>query len=216
CYRHGAPRDLRPLPTRRSAELEGGEVGEVGEMRWLIDPLDGTNSFAHGIPIFCVSIGLRGPDGPVLGVIYDPLRDECFSALRGQGAWLNDRPCRVSSVPRLGEAMLATGFPYERRTIIDNNSAAAAMFLRRAQGLRRLGSAALDMAYVACGRFDGLWEWGVKPWDIGAGLLLVKEAGGRLTNYAGRPVDDLRQNRQNVVASNGLIHDEMLAVLAQI
>jgi|CZCB01.1.fsa_nt_gi myo-inositol-1(or 4)-monophosphatase len=195
---------------------EGGEVGEVSEMRWLIDPLDGTNSFAHGIPIFCVSIGLRGPDGPVLGVIYDPLRDECFSALRGQGAWLNDRPCRVSSVPRLGEAMLATGFPYERRTIIDNNSAAAAMFLRRAQGIRRLGSAALDMAYVACGRFDGLWEWGVKPWDIGAGLLLVKEAGGRLTNYAGRPVDDLRQNRQNVVASNGLIHDEMLAVLAQI
>lgn len=195
---------------------EGGVAGEVGEMCWLIDPLDGTNSFAHGIPIFCLSIALRAPDGPVLGVIYDPLRDECFSAIRGRGAMLNDRPCHVSDAHRLGQAMLATGFPYERRTIADNNSAAVALFLRRAQGIRRLGSAALDMAYVACGRFDGYWEWGVRPWDIAAGLLLVEEAGGRLTDYAGRPVDDLRQDRLNLVASNSHIHDEMLAALAEL
>lgn len=195
---------------------EGGVSGAQGDLRWLIDPMDGTNNFAHALPMFCTSIALRDPDGPLLGVIYEPLRDECFSAIRGQGAMLNDRPCHVSDVPRLKQSMVATGFPYERQTALDNNGAAVSLFLRRAQGVRRMGAAALDLAYVACGRFDGYWEWGTGPWDIAAGVLLVEEAGGRLTTYAGAPVDELQAAGQNLVASNSLIHDEMLAALREI
>lgn len=195
---------------------EGGVSGAEGELRWLIDPMDGTNNFAHALPMFCTSIALRDANGPLLGVIYEPLRDECFSAVRGQGAMLNDRPCRVSDAPRLSDSMVATGFPYERRTTLDNNAVAAALFLRRAQGVRRMGAAALDLAYVACGRFDGYWEWGTGPWDVAAGVLLVHEAGGRLTTYAGAPFDETQTVGQNLVASNGLIHDEMLAALREI
>lgn len=195
---------------------ESGESGENGSLRWLIDPLDGTNNFAHALPVFCTSIALRDAEGPLLGVIYDPLRDECFSAVRGQGAALNGQPLHVSDAPKLMQGMLGTGFPYVRQTTTDNNAEAVAHFLRRAQGIRRMGSAAIDLAYVACGRLDGYWEWGINPWDVTAGILLVQEAGGQLSTYAGGPIDELQMERMNVVASNGLIHGEMLDTLADV
>lgn len=195
---------------------ESGESGANGDLRWLIDPLDGTNNFAHALPVFCTSIALRDADGPLLGVIYDPLRDECFSAARGQGAMLNGKPMHVSDVPSLLQSMVGTGFPYVRHTTTDNNAEALELFLRRAQGIRRMGSAAIDLAYVACGRLDGYWEWGINPWDVTAGILLVQEAGGQVSTYAGSVIDELQMERMNVVASNGHIHGEMLAALADV
>ncbi|GAB4473887.1 MAG: inositol monophosphatase family protein [Anaerolineae bacterium] len=181
---------------------------------WLIDPLDGTTNFAHAFPVFAVSIALRDAAGPLVGIIYDPLRDECFSAVRGQGAALNGEPIRVSSVDQLQRSLLATGFPYDRHTAEDNNTAALGVFLRRAQGIRRAGAAAIDLAYVACGRLDGYWEMRLHPWDLAAGVLIVREAGGRITGYrAAAPEEEILSGAQ-VVASNGLIHEEMLAALA--
>jgi myo-inositol-1(or 4)-monophosphatase len=184
--------------------------GSANEWRWIIDPLDGTTNYAHGYPCFCVSLGLEQNGRRELGVIYDPLRDEMFTAERGQGAALNGKRIRVSRTPILSSALLCTGFPYdvrERQEFARHFS----NFVMNAQGVRRDGAAALDLAYVAAGRFDGFWEEGLKPWDVAAGALLVEEAGGRVSNYQDGPLDIFRPP---ILASNGLIHEEMMRVLA--
>ncbi len=179
------------------------------EWRWIIDPLDGTTNYAHGYPCFCVSIGLERAGKIEIGVIYDPARDELFAAERGQGATMNDRRIRVSDVEDLNAAMLCTGFPYNVRER-PNFARDFANFTMNAQAVRRDGSAAIDLAYVACGRFDGFWEDGLNPWDVAAGILLIEEAGGRVTDYSGAPLDIYTAK---VLASNGLIHDAMMRVL---
>lgn len=194
---------------------EGGSTGPDGDLYWVIDPLDGTNNFAHEYPNFTVSIALRDVDGPLLGVVLDPLRSEVFSAARGEGALLNSTPIHASETDHLKQGLLATGFPYERgEDIADINIVAAGRFLRAAQGLRRSGTAALDLAYVACGRLDGYWEMRINPWDVGAGILLVTEAGGQVTDYQGRPGSRMALDGHHLIASNGRIHDEMVEVMA--
>ncbi len=185
-------------------------VAGKSEWRWVIDPLDGTTNYAHGYPCFCVSIALEREGKSEVGVIYDPMRDEVFAAERGSGATLNDRRIRVSNVDDLNAAMLCTGFPYNVRERHDFTRQFA-NFTMAAQAVRRDGSAALDLAYLACGRFDGFWEEGLRPWDIAAGVLLVEEAGGRVSDYKGRP---LELNNPTTLASNGLVHDAMIKVLA--
>jgi myo-inositol-1(or 4)-monophosphatase len=177
---------------------------------WIIDPLDGTTNYAHGYPSFCVSIALEHKGKREIGVVYDPMRDELFSAERGQGAALNERRIKVSSVSNLNAALLCTGFPYDVR---ERNEFARhfANFIMHAQGVRRDGAAALDLAYVACGRFDGFWEEGLKPWDVAAGALLIEEAGGRITTFENAPLDIYKPP---VLASNGLLHESMMRVLA--
>ena len=182
----------------------------IGEPVWLIDPLDGTNNFAHGFPHVGISLALLVEGQPVVGVVHDPLRDETFAATAGGGATLNSRPVCVSGVERLESAFLATGFPYDRRTAPDNNTQRLDHFLRRSLGVRRAGAATLDLAYVACGRLDGFWEVRLQPWDVAAGVLLVREAGGRATDFAGGP-DCV--SGEFIVASNGRIHDQMLRVI---
>ncbi len=194
-------------------EETGGSPWNVPGPIWLVDPLDGTNNFAHGFPHFAVSLGLMVGGELQVGVVYDPLRDELFAAQRGAGATLNGTSIRVSATARLTDAFLATGFGYNRRVAADNNTRMLDCFLRRSQGVRRAGSAALDMAYVACGRFDGYWESYLSPWDLAAGVLLVQEAGGRASDYGGGTAY-LFSGRE-VLVSNGLIHAEMLRVLRE-
>ena len=186
-----------------------GPADSQDEWRWIIDPLDGTTNYAHGYPCFCVSIGLERQGRMEIGVVYDPMRDELFTAERGQGASLNGRSIHVSPVDVLAGALLCTGFPYDVR---ERSEFARhfANFIMNAQGVRRDGAAALDLAYVACGRFDGFWEEGLKPWDVAAGSLLVEEAGGRVSKYDGAP---LSLYNPPILASNGLLHDEMMRVL---
>ena len=180
------------------------------EWRWIIDPLDGTTNYAHGYPCFCVSIGLEHEGRMEIGVIYDPMRDELFTAERGQGAALNGRRITVSPTGNLAGALLCTGFPYDVR---ERSEFARhfANFIMNAQGVRRDGAAALDLAYVACGRFDGFWEEGLKPWDVAAGALMIEEAGGQVSNYAGGP---LSIYDPPILASNGLLHEQMMHVLS--
>jgi myo-inositol-1(or 4)-monophosphatase len=192
---------------------ESGEAVLVGgrrsEWKWIIDPLDGTTNYAHGYPCFCVSIALEHEGVLEVGVVYDPVRDEMFAAERGRGATLNDRRIRVSEVEDLTAAMVCTGFPYNVRERPDFTRDFA-NFTMAAQAVRRDGSAALDLAYVACGRFDGFWEDGLSPWDIGAGMLLIEEARGKVTNFDNEP---LSIYTKKVLATNGLVHDAMLRVL---
>ena len=192
---------------------ESGEAilvgGKRSDWKWIIDPLDGTTNYAHGYPCFCVSIALEHNEELEVGVVYDPMRDEMFAAERGQGATLNDRRIRVSSVEELDRAMLCTGFPYNVRERPDF-ARDFTNFTMSAQAVRRDGSAALDLAYVACGRFDGFWEDGLSPWDIAAGALLISEARGRVTNFQNEP---LNIYTEKVLASNGLVHDAMLKLL---
>ncbi|MEP7288976.1 MAG: inositol monophosphatase family protein [Chloroflexota bacterium] len=206
----------------QSAYPDHGIVGEEGSQikaadasapyYWHVDPLDGTTNFAHGIPHFSTSIALAGPDGlPVVGVIYDPIRDECFHAVKGQGATLNGKPIHVSPESDLSKSTLSTGFPRDRWTNPDNNIEEMVNFLMRARTVSRLGSAALDLCYVAAGRFGGFWEPRIHSWDVMAGLLCVTEAGGRVSNYHGQREGVYEGDE--VVASNGLIHDRMLTVL---
>ncbi|MFO7741456.1 MAG: inositol monophosphatase family protein [Anaerolineae bacterium] len=195
------------------AEESGGdEWREPGPPIWLIDPLDGTNNFAHGFPHVGISLALVEDEQPVVGVIYDPLRGETFAATAGGGATLNDESIRVTEVRDLSEAFLATGFPYDRRVASDNNVQRLDHFLRRSQGVRRAGAAVLDLSYVACGRFDGFWEIRLHPWDVAAGILIVREAGGEVTNFAGG-LDCVSGRR--IVASNGRIHQQMLRVILE-
>ncbi len=178
--------------------------------RWIVDPLDGTTNYAHGYPIFCVSIALERKGRVIAGVVYDPSRDELFWAEEGKGARLNGRKIHGSAVPRLSQALLATGFPYDLRDSDINNLDHFGNFAVRAQAVRRAGSAALDLCYVAAGRFDGYWELKLSLWDWAAARLIVAEAGGKTTDFSGKP---LNVNDRNILASNGKIHREMMAVL---
>src|SRR5262245_51029561 len=193
-----------------SGASEPSDREQRSDWLWIIDPLDGTTNYAHGYPCFCVSIALAHQGRMEVGVVYDPLRDEVFAAERGQGAALNGRRVRVSPTPNLASALLCTGFPYDVR---ERSEFARhfANFIMHAQGVRRDGAAALDLAYVAAGRFDGFWEEGLKPWDVAAGSLLIEEAGGRVSNYRGGPMNIYQPP---ILASNGLVHEEMMRVLS--
>lgn len=203
----------REFPDHAILAEESGPHTASSEYQWVIDPLDGTTNFAHGIPLFAVTIVLLRNHSPVLGVIYDPLRNEMFSAEAGRGATLNGNPVHVSAERDLGKAVLSTGFPYDVRTNPRNNFAQFAHFQRRVQAVRHLASASLDCAWTATGRLDGYWEFGVQPWDIGAGGLIVREAGGCVTSADGAP-DFL--STDSIVVSNGLLHEQMLLVLRQV
>jgi myo-inositol-1(or 4)-monophosphatase len=178
--------------------------------RWIIDPLDGTVNFAHGYPAFCVSIACEADGVLTYGVVYDPLRDELFEARRGGGASRNGAPIRVSKTDRMDRALIATGFPYDIRERVPETLARLGRLLGMVQGLRRGGSAALDLCYVTCGRLDGFYEENLKPWDTAAGCLIVTEAGGRITTFAGGDYDIYSPN---IVASNGLLHADLIACL---
>ena len=192
---------------------ESGEAVSIdpgrNEWKWIIDPLDGTTNYAHGYPCFCVSIAVEQAGVLEVGVIYDPMRNETFAAERGHGATLNERRIRVSNIEDLNQAMLCTGFPYDVRARPDF-ARDFSKFTLHAQAVRRDGSAALDLAYVACGRFDGFWEDGLNAWDTAAGALLINEAGGRITNFDDEPLDIYTKK---VVASNGHVHHSMLRLL---
>ena len=182
------------------------------EFRWYVDPLDGTTNFAHGFPVFCVSMALQHKDVPVAGVCFDPTRDEMFAAERGRGATLNDVPIHVSRTATLKESLLGTGFPSHKRHKNPNIHFYHQLTLR-SHGLRRAGSAALDLCYVACGRTDGFWEFNLNPWDTAAGVLLVQEAGGQVTDFNGGP---FQLNSRETLASNGVIHDELIREFREI
>ena len=167
------------------AEESGASQGQG--LRWVVDPLDGTTNYSHQVPHFSVSVAVEGPQGLLAGVVYDPLKNELFSAARGEGATLNGRPLRASAATEVKRALLCTGFPYDVHQHPDAPLGLLARLLVRAQGLRRMGSAALDLAYVAAGRFDGYFEFGLKPWDVAAGALLVQEAGGFMARIDGAP-----------------------------
>ena len=190
---------------------EGGLDESSSDYRWVVDPLDGTTNFAHGFPIFAVSIALEHKGETIIGVVYDPMRDELFAAEKGAGAALNHRPIHVSNTAELSKSLLSTGFPYDIRTASLNNLDHWKNFAMHAQALRRIGSAALDLCYVACGRFDGFWELNLGAWDSAAGALIVAEAGGRVTNFSGGPFS---KYKPETLASNGLIHEAMMGVLA--
>lgn len=186
------------------------ERDQVPEFCWIFDPIDGTTNFAHGLPIFCSSLALEIDGAPVVAAIYDPNRRELFTAERGRGAWLNGVPLRVSSAAALIDALLCTGFPYSVQQKPEELVGLFAHFLGISLAVRRLGSAAIDLCYVAAGRLDGFWEMHLGPWDIAAGALIVEEAGGRVTGTDGAP---FVSRRGNVLASNGPLHEPMLAAI---
>src|SRR3989449_9382157 len=199
------------FPGHRILAEEGGEHSQrKSPYRWIVDPLDGTTNFTHGFPAFCVSIGLEVEGRIVLGVVYDPLRQELFEAEVGKGALLNGRRIHVAKVPALNKALLVTGFAYDRDSR-QRNLEHFERFVLASQGLRRTGSAALDLCYVAAGRADGFWELKLAPWDVAAGSVIVSEAGGRITDFTGKP---FKGDGAETLASNGLIHQEMVKVLA--
>jgi myo-inositol-1(or 4)-monophosphatase len=190
---------------------EGGAQSLLSDYRWIIDPLDGTTNYTHGLTLFCVTIGVEHNGEIIAGATYDPMAKEMFTAEKGKGAFLNDRKITVSASSTLIESLLVTGFPYNVKENPDNVIEHFVNFLPRAQGVRRLGSAALDMAYVACGRLDGYWEVFLNPWDKAAGILIVREAGGKVSTFDGDQTDVIY--KPNTLASNGIIHDDMRAVL---
>lgn len=192
---------------------ESGASETTSEYRWVIDPLDGTTNYTHGLPIYCVTIGIERNGEVIAGVIYDPNLDEMFTAEKGKGAFLNGKKIRVSTSGSLINSLLVTGFPYNVKENPDRVVEHFVTFLPVAQGIRRLGSAALDLAYVACGRLDGYWEVFLNPWDKAAGIIIVREAGGTVTNFAGNELDVLYN--PNILATNGLIHAPMLEIIQQ-
>ena len=192
------------------AEESGRKRGQVSEYRWVIDPLDGTTNFTHGFPVFSVSIALEWKGEIILGVIYDPNFDEMFTAERGKGAFLNGKQIRVSRIDSLIRSMLVTGFPYNITENPDHAVEHFVNFLMHAQAVRRMGSAAIDLAYVAAGRYEGFWEVALNPWDMAAGVLLVTEAGGKITDFSGMAFSIYQKE---LLASNGIVHEEMMQVL---
>ncbi len=198
----------RHFPKDEILAEEGGTGAPAGSgYRWIVDPLDGTTNYTHGFPVFCVSIGIEHEGKVVAGVIYDPNFRELFTAEAGKGATMNGSPIRVSTVAQLSRSLLVTGFPYN---INENPDKAIERFvgaLMKAQAVRRMGSAAIDLAYVACGRYEGFWEVGLQPWDVAAGALLVTEAGGVVTNFQGGPCSVYAKD---IAASNSIVHAGLL------
>lgn len=194
------------------AEEGGGDAEKSARFRWHVDPLDGTTNFAHGFPMFAVSIGLLDDGEPLVGAVFNPISNELFTAVRNQGAQLNHKPIHVSDIATLSKSLLATGFPAHKR-MSNPNIHYYWEFTLRSHGVRRAGSAALDLCCVASGRFDGFWEFGLKSWDAAAGILIVREAGGIVTDFAGRPY---HAGDRELFASNGTIHQEMMTIATEI
>jgi myo-inositol-1(or 4)-monophosphatase len=192
------------------AEESGTSPGDDWRI-WYIDPLDGTINFAHGVPFFAVSIAYQQEGQVQLGVVYDPLRNECFTAERGRGAWLNGKVLRVSQTSQLNDSLLVTGFPYDIRTTSQNNLENYAHLILKSQSVSRLGAAALDVCYVAAGRFDGFWEMDISPWDVAAGGLVAEEAGALVTNASGGA--EYLSPPNSILAANPAIHAQILAIL---
>lgn len=209
-------RVLEAFPDHSIVGEEGSRIEGGSDFRWYIDPLDGTNNFAHQFPIFSVSIAIYEGETPLCGIVYDPLRDEAFTAIMGEGAFLDSphghKDLTVSATDELGRSLLATGFPYDRQTSPHNNTAEVTMMISKAQGVRRPGSAALDMAYVAAGRLDGYWEFKLYAWDMAAARLIVEEAGGKVTTPEGEAVK--MEEKLSLLVTNGRIHDQVLATLS--
>lgn len=199
-------------PQHQILAEESGWLGQAGDFLWAIDPLDGTTNYAHGYPMSAVSIGLLIHGQPAVGVVYHPIRDELFQGATGWGARCNGQPIRVSRTPRLEQSLLVSGFAYDRREAIDNNYPEFCYLTHCTQGVRRSGSAALDLTDVACGRLDGYWERGISPWDMAAGVVLVREAGGQVSAYDQSPLD-LASGR--ILATNGAIHEALSRALGE-
>jgi myo-inositol-1(or 4)-monophosphatase len=180
------------------------------EYLWVIDPLDGTTNFAHNFPHFAVSIGLVKNEKIILGVVYDPFKNETFSAIKGEGAFLNGEQIKVTQIPDLRKSLLATGFPYFKEKTLEENLVYFKEFLYNAQAVRRPGSAALDLCYVAAGRLDGFWELNLAPWDVTAGVCIVREAGGKVTNFNS---EDFTSEIRNIIATNSVIHEQMQTII---
>lgn len=202
----------RRYPDHNVLAEEGTDRATPSVYRWVVDPLDGTVNYAHGFPVYCVSVGLQLEDDTVVGVVYDPQQREMFSAARGLGAYLNNRRIKVSTEKNLKRSLLATGFAYNVGTARKNNLGMFARMMKHAQAIRRLGSAALDMCWVATGRLDGFWEYYLHPWDTAAAKIIVEEAGGKVTRIDGRPFSIFDNE---ILASNGHIHKSMKAVLVR-
>ncbi|HSF18853.1 MAG TPA: inositol monophosphatase family protein [Vicinamibacteria bacterium] len=201
----------RRFPDASILSEETGESEGPGGCRFVVDPLDGTTNFAHGYPVFAVSIAYEENDLTLAGVVYDPMRRELFTAERGQGSFRNGHKLTVSGTDQLSKALLATGFPYDRKDDIDANLRLFSRFMKASRAVRRDGSAALDLCYLAAGRFDGFWEEKLGPWDTAAGALIVEEAGGRVTDFGGR---DFHYSMGNIVASNHRLHEPMMRLLS--
>jgi myo-inositol-1(or 4)-monophosphatase len=201
----------KAFPEHRILSEESGAMGSGTQPVWVVDPLDGTTNFAHNLPIFSVSIALREGGRTRLGVVYDPARKECFWAERGKGAYCNTARLRVTATAELGKSLLVTGFPYDAWSNPRNNLDLFAKFAVRTHGVRRLGSAALDLAYVAAGRFDGYWELGMAPWDVAAGGLIAEEAGARVTAMDGKP--DYMAEPITIIAANPVLHAKIAEVI---
>ena len=197
-------------PNHRILAEETGESGNSSSFKWIIDPLDGTTNYAHGYPCFCVSLAIEYEEEVIYGAVYDPVKEELFTAEKGKGAFINGKAIKTSSTKQLDQSLLCTGFPYDVRDDMDSNILNFRTFLMKAQAVRRDGSAALDLCHTAAGRFDGFWEQKLFPWDVAAGGLLVTEAGGKLTNFTG---GNFSIYDKEIVASNGLIHDQMVEAL---
>lgn len=203
----------KEFPTHNILAEESGRSDGSSDFTWVVDPLDGTMNFAHGLPIFSVSIGVMKNDEIIAGVVYDVMTDTVYSSEKGSGAFANDKKLSVSDTTDLGKSLLVTGFPYD---IKDNPKNAIGKFgdlLKAASGVRRLGSAAIDCCYIASGSLDGFWEVRLNAWDICAGHLIIKEAGGRVTNFSDQEIDYKKYNEIELLATNGKIHDKMMEVL---
>jgi myo-inositol-1(or 4)-monophosphatase len=204
---------LKHYPDHSILAEEGGVQKADSEYRWIIDPLDGTTNYIAGLPIFCISIALQKNEEIILGLIYDPIHDEMFHAEKGKGTFLNDSPIHVSSKASLSESFIATGFPFKAKHFLSDYQKIFAGLFKECIGIRRMGSAAIDLAYLAAGRFDGFWEIGLNPWDVAAGSLIVQEAGGKVTDFWG---SNNFINNNYLLASNNLIHKEMEKIIREV
>ena len=201
------------FPTHKILAEEGGEIDGAGIYKWVIDPLDGTTNYIHGVRMFGVSIAVMRGRQPVVGVVYDPIRGETFAAARDHGAYLNGAPIEVSARTTMADCLLATGFPFRKKELIDPYLESFRRFFMKASDVRRMGSASIDLAYLAAGRFDGFWELNLSRWDIAAGIVLVQEAGGEVSGFL--PGEDYWQTG-NIVASNGRIHEDFARELEDV
>ncbi len=198
------------FPEHQILSEEIGSMESSSDYKWIIDPIDGTVNFVHGIPICCVSIGIELEDTIIMGAVYNPMLEELFFAQKGEGASLNGRTIKVSSKKDIESSCLVTGFPYRWADVDKDPVKVFETFIRQGLPVRRLGSAAIDLCWVACGRFDGFWEYNLNPWDIAAGYLIIEEAGGQVTNFVGEPYSVYDKQ---TLATNGKIHDDMLRLI---